>query len=164
MNKSIPLTRDRFAFVSEEDFERVNSLKWYFQGNGYAVRKTHLGYGETGERKQGLIYMHRFIMGAEKGVEVDHVDGEPLNNCRENLRFCTSRENKYNQRPQRGGLSKYKGVTWQAGKWIAQIKAGGENFYLGRFVSEDNAAQAYNIEAVRRFGVFANINIIMKAA
>lgn len=162
-SKSIPLTRGKFALVSEDDFERVNFSKWYFQSNGYAVRRTHCGYKEDGGRIQGLVYMHRFIMEAGRGVEVDHIDGNPLNNCRENLRLCTSRENKHNQRPQRGGISKYKGVTWQAGKYVAQIKDGGINIYLGRHSSEVAAARAYNEEAARRFGEFANLNVMEEA-
>lgn len=158
-SKAIVFASGKYTLVSECDFDWLNQWKWHCGHNGYAGRKIERER-KDGKRNRGFIYLHRFIMGAEGGIEVDHIDGNPLNNCRENLRFCNSAQNKHNQRPKRGGMSKYKGVYWQAGKWVAQTKSGGIGIYLGRFSSEIEAAKAYNAEALRIFGSFANLNII----
>jgi HNH endonuclease len=93
--------------------------------------------------------------------EIDHINGDCLDNRRENLRKATRSQNMANQ-PKIGGTwsSHYKGVTWfkQRQKWRAQIKIEGRNHHLGLFINEDDAAKAYDEAAFQAFGEFAHLN------
>jgi hypothetical protein len=103
-----------------------------------------------------MIYMHRAIAGAGKGVTVDHIDHDGLNNRKSNLRECTYSQNAANARKGPGYTSKHKGVCWHAGKWEAFIRCRDKHLYLGRFATEEEAATAYAIAAKDMFGEFAN--------
>lgn len=153
MPKEIPLTKGRVTLVDDIDFDRFASHKWHYGSRGYAVRRV------TRDGKPGFIYLHREIAGDTLGMFVDHANGDPLDNRRENLRLCTNSQNQQNRRAVQG-VSKYKGVTWHksAGKWQAQIKVDGRNVYLGLFGSEADAAQAYADAAHQHFGEFAFAN------
>lgn len=94
--KEIPLTQGKVALVDDEDFELLNQLNWYAYknktGNYYAVRNYS---AEKGKRK--IILMHREIMDAPKGIQVDHRNGDGLYNQKENLRLATHQQNSFNQ-------------------------------------------------------------------
>jgi hypothetical protein len=99
----IPLTQGKYAIVDAEDYERVSRYKWCLSRTGkqlYAQRRTG---GKT-------IRMHQFIMKPPKGMVVDHIDGNGLNNRRSNLRICTRPENTRNRRRNPNTASGYKGV------------------------------------------------------
>lgn len=144
--KLIPTTKGEFAKVDNEYFELLSKYNWTSR-NGYAFNTT-------------LGLMHRFIVKAPKGELVDHKDGDPLNNRRENLRIATSAENSYNKSPSKSGTSKYLGVSWdnERGKWISQIGQYRVNYFIGRFDTEEKAARAYDKKARELFGDFANLN------
>ena len=155
--KEIQLTQGFAALVDDEDFERVNALKWYaskFGNNVYALRETK----ESGKRTSML--MHRFILNCKIKIDVDHIDGNSLNNSKSNLRLCTHAENLMNQKPQKGKTSIYKGVTFNknAKKFLCQIMKSNKHIYLGLFVDEVEAAKAYDKKAKELFGKFAWIN------
>lgn len=99
--KRIQLTQGKFALVDDADFEWLNQWLWHVadkdkDNSCYAIR--HLGRTKIG--------MHRVIMQAPKNRQVDHRDGNGLNNCRNNLRMCTHSENLQNQRMQKGRASR----------------------------------------------------------
>jgi hypothetical protein len=150
----IPLTRGKVAYVSEEDYERVSKYKWLCMGHGYAARSRRKDEG-----KKGIVYMHRFILGVEDG-EVDHVDGDRLDNRRENLRLVTHSQNLMNQKPQNGRSSKYKGVYWDEANqsWKVQIKKKNDYRILCGFASEYMASRVYDILALDSFGEYARPN------
>lgn len=158
MPKQIQLSQGKFALVDDEDFEKINQYKWHYDNNrrrdGYAVAQT--GY------KGKKIYMHRFIVNAQKEQEIDHIDGNKLNNQKSNLRVVTRSQNNYNQRPQINASSKFKGVTWhkKAQKWMATIHTKDNKIYLGVFTEEAEAAKAYNKIAKELFGEYARLNEI----
>lgn len=105
--------------------------------------------------------LHRVIMNAPAGMEVDHIDGDGLNCRRYNLRICTRSQNRMNQRVRiTPKLSIYKGVTFDKSrdKWCARIKYFGVTRNLGRFEHETDAAIAYNVAASKTFGEFARLN------
>ena len=109
--KEIKLTQGQVALVDDEDFERLNQYKWCIAFNGsnwYAARTVSIGNGN-----QKKVLMHREIMNAPKGVQVDHKNGDGLFNCKENLRFCTNQQNQFNQKNARkNNKLGIKGTSW----------------------------------------------------
>lgn len=107
------------------------------------------------------IYMHRLLMNAPKGMEVDHINADGLNNRRENLRLATRQENCRNTPKQiNNASSRFKGVSWnkRAGAWESYITVDRKKITLGRFKDEHDAANAYNRAARKYFGEFAFLN------
>lgn len=153
-DENITLTKGKFALVDDEDYEKVSQLSWKYTG-GYAA------HNYTVKGKQGCIYMHRLIMNAKKGEFVDHVNHDPLDNRRTNLRLCTHSQNHMNRTKLPNRSSRYKGVTWnkQVGKWKASIQAKGKYRYIGYFDKEHHAALAYDMWAKPSYGEFANLNL-----
>ena len=115
-----------------------------------------MAYAKTKTRRAGgNLYMHSLITGF---AEVDHWDGDGLNNRRSNLREVTHAQNMGNARKQYGCSSQYKGVYWGGKKWQAQIGVNHGTRYLGRFVNEEDAARAYDAAALEAWGEFARLN------
>jgi hypothetical protein len=148
--------KGKFALVDDEDFEYLNQFSWRVLNNGYIARSEH--YYANGKRSCRLILMHRVVMKVDDPkMFVDHKFHNKLDNRKEMLRVCTHQQNKSNTRHTRG-ISKYKGVTFNYKKWVAQITYKGKTFNLGRFKTEEEAASAYNEKAKELFGEFALIN------
>ena len=108
--------------------------------------------------------MHRLILGeppSDQKVIVDHRDGNGLNNQRSNLRWVTKQENNCNRAG--FGSSGFLGVSKSRGKWVAKIRRDGIRYHLGTFVSEIEAAKAYDAKAIQLHGEFANLNFPMEA-
>ena len=144
----IELTRGYVAQVDDQDYAALTEYQWQaWVGSRtvYAIRSGH-------------IKMHRVIMGARPGLEVDHADGDGLNNRKENLRLCTRSENARNQRKTRGA-SQFKGVSRHHGRWQAKILGpGSTRVHLGYHDIEADAARAYDDAAREHFGEFACTN------
>jgi hypothetical protein len=161
--KEIPLTRGYAALVDDEDFDRVVAHKWHALVNTRADGSVRV-YGQRSVRNPGgdrtAQMLHRFIMSAPDGVQVDHINGNPLDNRRANMRDCTNAENRRNMRPRTGGTSAYKGVCWHKGhaKWAAELMANRKKKFLGYFTSEQEASHAYDIAAQKYHGQFARLN------
>jgi len=104
--------------------------------------------------------MHRQIMQAPKGTDVDHVNHDTLKNVRSNLRVCTRSQHHANRKKGLGFTSRFKGVGWasKSSKWQARIKKDGKEANLGYFDDERDAARAYNRAAREHFGEFALLN------
>lgn len=167
MSKTIPLTAGRVAVVDDADYEWLSRWKWWFspgvkiKDEGYAARKTTMVNG-----KRTTIAMHRQIMGAKPGEQVDHVNGDKLDNRRANLRPATRSQNgsnriKFRGRKEGGAYtSRFKGVSWNRryGKWYAHIGINRKRFHLGRFDDEIEAAKAYDAKAIELHGKYALLN------
>ncbi len=152
--KLIPLTQGKFAIVDDDDYEHLNKYKW-------CALKTHNNKFYAVRRKNNkTIIMHRQIMNVPEGLVVDHIDGNGLNNRKNNLRICTQAQNIHNSRPRRNRSSKYKGVFWDKvnKKWSTNIRKGDKRIYLGGFDDEIEAALAYDRKAAELFGEFAYLN------
>lgn len=139
--KKIPLTQGKFALVDDEDYEYLKRWKWYAhkdRNTFYAARQTPQGGG-----KQKMIQMHAEIIGRKEGFVTDHINGNGLDNRRGNLRHATNRQNGQNLHVEKS--SKYPGVSWSKSNtnWRATIRVRGKVKYLGGFVDELEAAQAY---------------------
>jgi len=157
--KKIPLTQGQFALVDDGDYAYLMQWKWYAHWDTntfYAVRKSpKTGPGDSRQ----LIRMHREILKAGKGQMVDHMDGNGLDNRRQNIRFCSHSQNNYNY-ANYPHSSKYKGVSWKTarGKWYAGIRHEGKHIFIGLYVNEDEAGRAYDKKAKELFGEFARLN------
>jgi hypothetical protein len=150
--KEIPLTQGQVALVDDEDFELVSAHKWYalwdpHTKSFYAV--THLRK-PTG--KQTGLYMHRLIMDAKKGEQVDHIHHQTLDNRRSELRLCTPSQNGCNTGMRSTNTSGFTGVSRQTGcsKWKAQIRVNGKVKYIGYFDTPELAYEA-RLAAVRKY-------------
>jgi len=133
--------------IDIEDVEKCMKHKWHI---------TKAGYVST---TSGKVYIHTLILGKSDGNTVDHIDRNPLNNKRDNLRFA----NKYQQRANvdvvKSKNSIYKGVYKKRNKWEAKLVHKGITYRLGVFEREIDGALAYDKKAKEVFGEFANLNI-----
>ena len=138
--KEIQLTQGKVALVDDDDFEWLSQWKWSASRQGKDRWRAVRGEGPRG--KQKMILMHRQIMDAKPGKEVDHRNRNPLDNQQHNLRFATRAEQCLNRRANISGASKYKGVHIQTGtnRWRVAFR----EKYVGLFDSEVEAAKAYD--------------------
>jgi hypothetical protein len=157
--KKISLTKGLIAVVGDEDFDYLSQFKWYsvgHDGKEYAAR--------YGGRNKGLaqhIRMHRVVLNAPNGTEVDHVNRDRLDNRKLNLRLATRSQNGSNRDKFAGRThSAFKGVTYHKRDrcWQATICVNGDYIHLGYFNTERGAALAYNNAAVKYHGEFAKLN------
>ncbi|MCQ8279892.1 HNH endonuclease [Acetobacteraceae bacterium KSS8] len=102
-------------------------------------------------------YLHRMIMSAPKGVVVDHVNGNGLDNRRANLRFATSSQNAANTKPNCNPLL-FRGVVANKDSFSARIQVNGKRIFDGVFLTVEEAAAAYDRLAIAHFGEFAVLN------
>ena len=152
----IDLLNSKRVIVDDEDFELLKKYSWRFMGR-YVVR--HQLKGEyTDVKKRKIIAIHTQIMRPSKGFQVDHINHNPLDNRKANLRLATQQQNIWNRRKWKmDGYSKYKGVSFykKAGKWVSSIKFNGRSIYLGTYDNEISAARAYKKKARELFQEFA---------
>lgn len=155
MTKKLMLSNKSVALVDNEDFEKVSMYSWYLHKGGYAARNgTRPGEPHT-------IFLHHFVTSTGYKYVVDHINGNRLDNRKENLRIVTQQQNCFNRPPNKNkSSSKYKGVYWSKQKnlWLALIKINGKSRHLGYFNTEINAAIAYNENAKVLFGKYAWLN------
>ena len=141
--KYIQLTNsDSAAMVDDDCYPFLQEYKWRLCGGGYVSTKFYL----TGDR---IGFLHRIIMDAPSDMVVDHIDGNPLNNQRSNLRICTRQQNQWNKK----GLSKnntsgYTGVylNRRTGKWYTQLAFNQKNKTLKSGFSSAEEASAFRKE------------------
>jgi hypothetical protein len=158
--KEIELTKGKFAIVDDKDFDFLNQWKWHYSTGGYACRVEK----ETGksheERLSKNIIMHRLLVDTPREMDTDHINGNKLDNRRENLRVCTRSQNLANRPATVINKSGFKGVVPHKGKYEAGIRKEGKRIYLGIYNTPQEAALAYNDAAPRYFGEFSYLNII----
>ncbi len=153
--KKIPLTQGKFAIVDDEDYDWLMQWKWCAQKAGrtfYAVRSFRVA------GKKIKVQMHRSILNVRKGLETDHINHNGLDNRKQNLRTCTRSQNGCNLSPRKGYTSRYKGVSWNKGRWQASIKYKGKTINFSRHDSEIDAAKAYDVKAKEIQREFACLN------
>ena len=122
----IQLTRNKVAIVDDDDYESLSQNKWYCSKTGYAVRTNR------------SIRMHRVVMNAPEGLEIDHINGNRLDNRKSNLRICDHRQNTRNRTTAKG----YSFLK-DRNQWQARVQRNGKNIFLGNYNEESDARKAY---------------------
>lgn len=133
--------------------------EWLRQWSWYCVEDRPGHYAIR--RVSDSIYLARFLLGVtDPAIEVDHKNGNTLDNRRTNLRLATRSQNACNAAPYKGGKSKFKGVSWHKSNkgWQACITKNSKRYYLGCYPTEIEAAQAYDSAAIELHGEFARLN------
>lgn len=157
--KEIILTKNKVTFVDDEDFEWLSQWSWqahFSRGKWYVTRSKR-----TSTTSNIQVSMHREIMRARADEEVDHQDGDGLNNQKYNLRLCMHVQNSKNISKSRNQKSsKYLGVSWNERRqsWVSYIGHNYKMINLGRFKSEEDAAKAHDLAALKYHGEYANLN------
>jgi len=146
----VPLSKGLESVIDAADVHLIDNKNWHvrvYTRSMYAIRTPLLAKG-----KLGIVRMHRVILDAPNGVEVDHVNSDGLDNRRANLRLVTKAQNQHNRRRNAYSDSGFKGVSWHqaTGKWQARIQKDGKEKHLGVFDCPKDAQAAY-IEASANF-------------
>lgn len=159
--REIALSRGKTALVDDDFYEYLNRWKWLCMpgsknSQGYAARRVMV----DGVRK--WKYMHRELTNPGRGMTTDHINGNSLDNRLQNLRVCTPKQNRQNNRIPCNNKSGYKGVYWLKTHkaYQAQIRVDGKAIFLGNFKDKIKAAEAYNEAAHKYFGEYAGVNIL----
>jgi len=154
MSKEIELTRGLKAIVDDDDYDWLNEMSWYAQcdtrGKMYAATSI----------MDSIEYMQVLVLDEEGDIKVDHINGDTLDNRKENLRATSTSENAMNRvKTKNNKSSKFKGVTkMKNGKWKAHIGIDDKDIHIGYFKSEEEAAKAYDEKATTMFGDKAKLN------
>lgn len=153
----IPLTQGKEAVIDARDLPLVGSVKWCAkrgQRSFYATRSGPRG----ADGRQPFIQLHRVIMAASPGQNVDHINLNGLDCRRANLRFATMAENSRNRPKQNNNTTGFKGVTLFKGRFQAHIKYERKKIHLGCFATAEEAHAAYADAAARLHGQFARVS------
>lgn len=124
------------VLVSDEDFDMVSKYRWYGHPDHNCPKNI---YARRYEHSKSF-YLHRELIGDKKGLVVDHINRNTLDNRRENLRHITHKENSRN-RPSQLGTGK--GATKVGSKWVASVNYQHKSYYLGTFLTQEEAREKY---------------------
>jgi hypothetical protein len=161
--KKIPLTQGKFALVDDEDFEYLIQFRWFYHKldkdkTGYAIRNSKM----VNYKRTACIRMHREVLGLKPGQLCDHIDGNGINNQKNNLRICDSYQNAWNKRTASNkklkaikGVTRVKDRNGKPAYWIARITVRKNRIYLGVFKTKKLAEEAYKNAAIKYHGEFA---------
>lgn len=156
--KKIPLTKGKYALVDEEDYDYLSKWKWCCDSKGYGFRTEKRS--ETGRQKRRGVYIHREVMSNPKGLQIDHINGDTLDNRKSNLRLASHSENMRNRKLQKNNTTGYKGVWFnkKRNRYIATIRINGQSRTIKSAETAEEAAEAYNERATEIYGNFARLN------
>lgn len=155
--KKIKLTKGKYTIVDDEDFVWLNQWKWCINDSSYARRNIYLGGGRKNQKNRGLR-MHRAILKRHgnkiKGMLVDHINRNRLDNRKKNLRLVDDTYNAINSKVRIDNTSGYRGIFWDKSrkKWTAQISFRRKHFNLGRFIDINDAINARREAELKYFG------------
>lgn len=160
--KEIRLTNGMVTIIDDDDYDLVSQRTWF------PIPNRNITYAATFTPllDSRLLFLHSFVLGKRGNVGTDHINGNGLDNRKENLRPASQRQNMMNRSksPTVDGKvcsSNFKGVTWlkRRRRWQSRVKLIGRNYYLGEFKNEITAVRAYDIKAQHYFGEFAKLNL-----
>jgi len=158
--RRIRMAGPRYAKVDPADYKRLQGYEWITKKGTNCFYAFRDGSGKKVGRKS-VVYMHQEILKVPKGMVVDHINRDGMDNRSANLRPATHSQNLCNSKKRRGTKSsKYKGVSWykRTLKWKAAITFKNKKIYLGYFENEIDAAKAYDEAAKKYHGEFACLN------
>ena len=144
-----PNTLNKTEFlIDEDDYDKIKGVWW---------SKTPAGY-ITNPRKR--ISVHRIILNCSHGEIIDHINGDPTDNRKENLRICNTAQNGWNRGIPKNNTSGFKGITYKNEKnrkcrWAANIKVNGSTYFLGHYSKREHAAEAYKVASIKYHGEFS---------
>lgn len=147
--------KNNIIYIDKKDLKFFNSRKWHLFLNRTNGAKYLRGWDVKRKKK---IFFHREIIKANNNQQVDHINGNSLDNRKSNLRKCSLRQNILNRKKPKNNTSGYKGVFKIKNRWKALIGVNKKRIYLGCFLNKKDAAKAYNDAAIKYFGKFSNIN------
>ncbi len=161
--KTIPLTQGKFAIVDDADYDELIKHKWWFRDVksekrvGYAARSVRV----NGKKK--AIHMHRQVMGLswDTSIQVDHIDGNGLNNQRHNLRICNNSQNHMNQKILKNNTTGYMGVYYEKrhNSYVSYINVNKKRYHVGAFKTFEEAKTARINAEIKHFGEFRRVPI-----
>ena len=145
-------------FIDRDDFSSVSKRSWNHGKRGYPT--STIRSNENGKKTSRSQTLHKYILAPPKGVDVDHISGNKLDNRRVNLRLCTHQQNMFNQKKRNTNSTGFTGVSFLkcAGKYEAYVHCGGVKHHLGLFTSLSDAASVRDKAASRLFGDYARLN------
>lgn len=155
----IQLRQRGVTLVDDGDLAYVAGFDWYLDEFGYVAR-----WDKDARR---TVRMHRQLMQPSDHQQVDHINGDGLDNRRSvNLRIATASQNQANRRMARNNRSGFKGVYFhtRSQKFIATVMVNGKRIEIGSFDDPADAARAYDDELIRRFGEFALTNLKIRGS
>lgn len=127
--------RGELVIFDDCDRHIFDKHKWWVTERGYVLTKVR-----TDDGKRRSIGLHRVLLGDPIG-DVDHIDRNPRNNKRENLRVCSRAINNKNVPTRKNKTSKYRGVSKRGNKWQVVVRVNGTIKWLGSFDNEESAAK-----------------------
>jgi hypothetical protein len=141
--------------IDDEDFVKIQGFSKVTRFSG-RFKKPYVRLAKGGKETP----ISRFLMSCPKGLEVDHINGNSLDNRKTNLRICTRFQNNWNAPRRRDNRSGCKGVNWnkRVKLWIARIQVNNRRICLGYFKNKRDARQVYQQAAKRYFGEFLNVS------
>lgn len=147
------LTQGKFTLIDDEDFAYLSRWKWCITA-GYASR------AEYPIGSKGLAYrvlMHRVILACPDKLQVDHINGDRLDNRRSNLRVVSASQNQWNKGTMKNNTSGHKGISWDRvnKKWRSSINVHSKYVSIGRFETIEEAVEARLSYARQLHGEFA---------
>ena len=142
--------------IDKDDLEKVKLFNWHSKFS--KCKNSYYAYSHyKGDVK---LLLHRYLLNiTDSKVKVDHINGNTLDNRKENLRVVTNLQNVVNSKKRKNCVSKYKGVTLRpSGRWGSYIHVNKKPICLGTYDLEEDAAKAYDKKAVELWGEYAKLN------
>lgn len=162
--KEVPLTQGKVALIDSKDYELVSKYKWSAARCGRRDTDFCAIGHEKVNGKYRTLRMHSLLMRPQEGMVVDHINHNPLDNRRSNLRICTRQQNRFNSLAPLDNTSGYKGVSWHQtgggrwGYWRVRFTVNGKRVNGGIFKELKEAVLKYNELARVHHGEFGTIH------
>ncbi|MGB4824970.1 MAG: hypothetical protein WBP82_08725 [Leuconostoc mesenteroides] len=150
----IQLTQGQITIIDDEDFDKINHIKWSanYCGGKYYAR----GYCKITKKN---ICLHNILLPKKDNSKVDHKNGDSLDNRKSNLRYLTLLCNRKNRRMQKNNTTEHRGVyLTNKNKYAASIRDNNKLIQLGLFNTKEEAALAYNNAATKYHKEFVRLN------
>jgi hypothetical protein len=161
----IPLSgkhgKGKVVIVSPCDYAILKPFKWWVKFSGVNRQQAYIKTSFRVNGKQRYISIHRMIMNPKIDQEVDHINGNGLDNRRENLRVCTTAENVRNSSKRKDSTHQYKGTVFvkNRNRWRSRIQVNGKRYWSGYFKTEIEAAKRFDEMAKKYHGEYVKLNL-----